>query len=197
MSDRAQRSGSEVDESRRRFVAVTGAFCPALAALRPLLQRGKDAAVAASLGTEERIALALARFRGGFHCSQSVLEAYAADIGLDAELARRLAAALAGGSTVGGECGVVGSGYLVLGAKYAGMLPAYGDTALEERLWGRVRRFLAEFKARNGAITCRELLGVDAFSKEGREEALRRNLFATRCPKYIRDGIEILDSLAR
>jgi len=196
MSNLAQsKPESGVVESRRRFVAATGCLGAAVAVFLPLWQRAKDAPAAASLGTEDRIALALARFRGGFHCSQSVLEAYAADIGLDAELARRLAAALAGGSTVGGECGVVGSAYLVLGTKYAGDLPAYGDTALEERLWSRVRRFVAEFRRRNGAITCRELLGVDAFTKEGREEALRRDLFAVRCPKYIRDGIEILDSL--
>lgn len=196
MIDRARRSGSRVDESRRKFVGASGCLGPAIAAFLPLWQRGKGVP-AAALGTEEKIALALARFRGGFHCSQSVLEAYAADIGLDAELARRVAAALAGGSTVGGECGVVGSAYLVLGAQYADMLPAYGDTALEERLWSRVRRFVAEFRRRNGGINCRELLGVDAFTKEGREEALRNDLFSTRCPKYIRDGIEILDSLDR
>ena len=74
-------------------------------------------------------------------------------------------------------------------------LPADQPSEREDRLWSRVRRFLAEFKKRNGAITCRELLGVDTFSREGREEALRRNLFAARCQKYIRDGIEILDSL--
>jgi C_GCAxxG_C_C family probable redox protein len=124
-----------------------------------------------------------------------VLEAYAADFDLDPELARRLAAALAGGSTVGGECGVVGSAYLVLGLKYAGYRAAHGETEREDRLWGRVRQFLAEFKKRNGSITCRELLGIDAFTREGRDEALRKNLFVTRCPKYIRDGIEILDSL--
>lgn len=197
MNNLARQSGPEVDESRRRLLAVTGCLGPAVAALLPLWQRPKGAPAAASLGTEDRIALALARFRGGFHCSQSVLEAYSTDLGLEPELARRIAAALAGGSTVGGECGVVGSAYLVLGLKYAGDLPAYGDTALEERLWGRVRRFVAEFRRRNGAINCRELLGVDAFTKEGREEALRRDLFAVRCPKYIRDGIEILDSLDR
>jgi C_GCAxxG_C_C family probable redox protein len=147
------------------------------------------------LKTEDRVALALMRFREGFHCSQSVFEAYAADFDLDPELARRLPAALAGGSTVGGECGVIGSAYLVLGLRYAGHRPAHGDTQREQRLWSRVRQFLAEFKKRNGAINCRELLGVDAFTKEGREEALRKNLFVTRCPKHIRDGIEIIDSL--
>jgi hypothetical protein len=32
-------------------------------------------------------------------------------------------------------------------------------------------------------------------ARTGRDEALRRNLFATRCPGHIRSGIEILDAL--
>ncbi len=182
---------------RRAFMAIACCFWPGLRLGHSdwKLQDRKGDAAGLFLKTEDRVAVALMRFREGFHCSQSLFEAYAVDFDLDPDLARRLAAALAGGSTVGGECGVVGSAYLVLGLKYAGYQPAHGDTEREERLWSRVRQFLAEFKKRNGAITCRELLGVDAFAREGREEALRRNLFVTRCPKYIRDGIEILDSL--
>lgn len=148
------------------------------------------------LGTEDRVSLALMRFREGYHCAQAVLEAYAEELGLEAEVARRLAAALAGGSTVGGECGVVGSGYLVLGARHANSVPAHGDTDREPALWSRVRRFTEEFRRRHGALTCRELLGVDVFARAGREEALRLDLFATRCPGHIRSGIEILDALA-
>ena len=145
--------------------------------------------------TEDRVELALKRFQGGFHCSQAVLEAYAADFGLDVELARRIAAGLAGGSTVGGECGAVASGYLVLSLKHARVTPAYGDVEQENELWNRVRRFVGEFEQRHGALTCRELLGVDAFAREGYEEALRKDLFKTRCPNYVRDAITILDSL--
>jgi len=124
-----------------------------------------------------------------------VLETYAPDFGIDPLVARRMAAALSGGSTVGGECGAVASAYLVLGLRYASTAPAYGDVDKEPELFGRIARFVAEFKKRHGAITCRELLGVDVFSKEGREEGNRRNLFATRCPGYIRDAIRILESL--
>jgi len=145
--------------------------------------------------TEDRIALALMRFEMGFHCSQSVLEAYAEDFGIEPELGRKLSAGLAGGSTVGGECGAVGSGYLVLGLRYARSLPAHGNEARESELWSRIRQFVSEFKRRHGAINCKDLLGVDVFTSEGREEALRQNLFARRCPNYIRDSITIIDSL--
>ncbi len=190
-------SRPNVVRGRRAFMAAACCFGPGLRLGHSdwKLQDSKSGAAGLFLKTEDRVAMALMRFREGYHCSQAVFEAYAVDFDLDPDLARRLAAALAGGSTVGGECGVVGSAYLVLGLKYAGYRPAHGDTEREERLWSRVRQLLAEFEKRNGAITCRELLGVDAFAREGREEALRKNLFVTRCPKYIRDGIEILDSL--
>jgi C_GCAxxG_C_C family probable redox protein len=150
---------------------------------------------ASLMTTEDRIAFALMRFEMGFHCSQCVLEAYAEDFGIEPELGRRLSAGLAGGSTVGGECGAVGSAYLVLGLRYGKSLPSHGNEAREPELWNRIRRFVAEFRRRHGAIDCRDLLGVDVFTSEGREEALRRNLFAERCPNYIRDSITIIDSL--
>jgi hypothetical protein len=106
-----------------------------------------------------------------------------------------MAAALAGGSSVGGECGAIGSGYLVLGLKYGRIQPSYGDVEREKELWSRVELLVNEFKRRHGAITCQELLGIDVFTKEGREKAMDKNLFTTRCPKHIQDVIEIIDSV--
>lgn len=186
-------------QGRRVFLAAACGLGTVLdrahAAHRPRQRNGR--AAGAQLRTEDRVAFALMRFREGYHCSQSLLEAYADDIGIEPELARRLAAALAGGSGTGGECGVVGSAYIVLGAKYAGYLPSHGDTRREEELWSRVRNFLKEFRSRHGAITCRELLGFDVFTEEGRQEALRLDLFVKRCQGHIRSGIEILDALDR
>ncbi len=178
---------------RRRFLVTSCCLASSLA-LRTAPSAGQGSS-ALDLTTEDRIALALMRFQMGFHCSQCVLEAYAEDFGFEPELARRLAAALAGGSTVGGECGAVGSGYLVLGLKFGRSLAAHGDVERESELWNRVRRFVAEFKQQHGAIDCRELLGVDVFTDLGRKEALRNNLFVDRCPGYIRSSIAILDSL--
>jgi C_GCAxxG_C_C family probable redox protein len=182
---------------RRRILTAVCSLSPALVlgGRFPAQPSGRSTPAGVPRTTEDRIDLALMRFQMGFHCSQSVMEAYADDFGLDPVLARRIAAALAGGSTVGGECGAIGSGYLVLGLRHSHTWPAYGDVDKEKDLFGRVTRFVDEFKKRHGAITCRELLGVDVFTKEGRDEGLRKNLFATRCPQHIRDAITILDSL--
>jgi C_GCAxxG_C_C family probable redox protein len=144
---------------------------------------------------EDRIELALSRHRSGSHCSQSLLAAYADDLGLPVDLALRMGAALAGGSTVGGECGAVAAGYLVLGARHGLTVPTGGDVERERELFGRMRRFVEEFRNRHRAINCRELLGVDVFAGEGLAEGRRKGLFAERCPRYIRDAITILESL--
>jgi C_GCAxxG_C_C family probable redox protein len=182
---------------RRRFLAAACSLAPALALADnlPQLEEGGSESASVSLPTEARVDRALRQFGMGFHCAQSVLETYAADFGIDPMVARRMANALAGGSGIGGECGAVASGYLVLGLRHGSTKPAYGDVDKEAELFGRISRFVGEFKKRHGAITCRDLLGVDVFTKEGREEALRKDLFTTRCPNYIRDTIMILDSL--
>jgi C_GCAxxG_C_C family probable redox protein len=143
---------------------------------------------------DDRAWVALSRFREGYHCSQSVLAAYA-ERGLSEAAALRMGAALAGGSTVGGECGAVAAGYLVLGLRHGRTVPAFGDVERERELFERIRSFVGEFRRRHGAITCRELLGLDVFTPEGLAEGRRRGLFRERCPVYVRDAIAILESL--
>jgi C_GCAxxG_C_C family probable redox protein len=147
------------------------------------------------LTVDDRVYLAVSRFEQGFHCAQAVLAAYA-DGGLSEEAALKMGAALAGGSTVGGECGAVAAGYLVLGLKHGRTVPAFGDVEKERELFDRIRRFVAEFRERHGAITCRELLGVDVFTPEGLAEGQRRGLFRERCPRHVRDVITILESVS-
>jgi C_GCAxxG_C_C family probable redox protein len=149
------------------------------------------------LSPEQRAEVAVMNFESGFHCAQAVLEAYADDHGLDPLLARRMAAALAGGSTVGGECGAVAAGYLVLGMRHGLTRPTFGDVGQEKELFGRLRRFVEGFSERHGTLNCRELLGVDVFTPEGREEGQRKGLFRTRCPRHIRDVVALLEDRAQ
>ena len=183
---------SSTQAGRREFLAGIGS----LASLGNLGPGDDQKTVGGSfLSPEQRAEVAVMSFENGFHCAQAVLEAYADDHGLDPLLARRMAAALAGGSTVGGECGAVAAGYLVLGMRHGLTRPTFGDVEQEEELFGRLRRFVAGFRERHGALTCRELLGVDVFAREGREEGHRRGLFRTRCPQQIRDVVDLLETL--
>lgn len=176
--------------SRRRFVST------ALAAPACLLGGEASAAVPFPLTVDDRIYLAISRHKSGFHCSQSVLAAYADVLSWSEDRALEVGAALAGGSTAGGECGAIGAGYLVLGARHGLAVPVFGDVEREAELFGRIRQLLDEFKKRHGAITCRELLGLDVFTREGLEEGRRSGRFAQRCPGYIRDVVTLLESIA-
>jgi C_GCAxxG_C_C family probable redox protein len=148
------------------------------------------------LDAEDRAFLAVTRFSEGYHCAQAVLAAYAdPEKGLSESTALRMGAALAGGSTVGGECGAVAASYLVLGLKHGQTAPAFGEVERERELFERIRLFVEEFRRRHGAITCRELLGVDVFTAEGLAEGRRRGLFRERCPRYVHDAVTILESL--
>jgi hypothetical protein len=47
-----------------------------------------------------------------------------------------------------------------------------------------------------GALTCRELLGIDVFTADGLSAGRQRGLFRERCPRYVRDAITILESVS-
>lgn len=181
---------------RREFVRIALGWPPCLLGARAAGAAAERAGPgdAPALTVEDRVYLASSRFQQGYHCAQAVLAGYADDLGLPEHAALKMGAALAGGSTVGGECGAVSAGYLVLGLKHAGTMPTFGDVEKERALFDRIRRFVKEFRERHGALTCRELLGIDVFTAEGLAEGRRRGLFRERCPRYVRDAITILES---
>jgi C_GCAxxG_C_C family probable redox protein len=183
---------------RRELVRIALGWPPCLLAARAAgaAEERTGPGEAPRLTAEDRVYLASSRFEQGFHCAQSVLAAYADDLGLPEHTALKMGAALAGGSTVGGECGAVAAGYLVLGLRHAGTMPTFGDVEKERALFDRIRRFVGEFRERHGALTCRELLGVDVFTPDGLAEGRRRGLFRDLCPRYVRDAITILESVS-
>jgi C_GCAxxG_C_C family probable redox protein len=183
---------------RRELVMLALGWPPCLLAGRPVgaAPERTQPDEPPALTVEDRVYLASSRFEQGFHCAQSVLAAYADEFALPEHAALKMAAALAGGSTVGGECGAVAAGYLVLGLKHAGTMPAFGDVEKERALFDRIRRFVEEFRRRHGALTCRELLGVDVFTAEGLAEGRQRGLFRERCPRYVRDVVTIVESVS-
>jgi C_GCAxxG_C_C family probable redox protein len=141
----------------------------------------------------EKVELAMQRFDEGFRCSQAVLEAYVKDYQLDANLARRIATPLAGGSALGGECGAVTGAILVLGLRYG-----VEDPSDSEGYWivfQKVRELADKFRALHGHLDCCRLLGVDVFSEEGFREYQEKNFHVTHCAKYVRDAVSLLEDI--
>jgi C_GCAxxG_C_C family probable redox protein len=133
-------------------------------------------------------------FQGGFNCAQAVLSAFAVELGLERELALRVAGGFGGGmGRLGEVCGAVTGAIMVLGLKY-GKVRTEDDAAREEA-YQRVQEFAQQFRARHGALRCRDLLGCDLSTPEGRREAHDRGITATLCPQLVRDAAEIAEGL--
>ena len=115
-------------------------------------------------------------------------------MGLDHELALRIAGAFGGGMARMGEtCGAVTGALMAIGLKY-GMTQAK-DEAAREKTYKLAQEFMTKFKARHDSLVCRELLGYDLSSPEGRKAAHDKGLFSTLCPQLVRDAVEILEQM--
>jgi C_GCAxxG_C_C family probable redox protein len=114
--------------------------------------------------------------------------------GLDRETALRVAGAFGGGmARLGETCGALTGGFMVIGLNH-GKTTADDDDA-REKTYALAQELAKRFKERNGMILCRELLGHDLSTEEGRAAVAEQNLFVTRCPKFVRDAAEILEEI--
>jgi C_GCAxxG_C_C family probable redox protein len=146
-----------------------------------------------TVSTTSRTDLALARFSEGFSCSQSVLAAFAPDLGLDADAALRVSAAFGGGmGRLGHTCGAVTGALMALGLKDGATVP---DPAAKERTYALTREFIARFEARHGATACADLLGVNIGTPEGQVAEREANLFKMTCPGLVASAVAILQEM--
>ena len=115
---------------------------------------------------------AYAWFLKGYNCSQSVVAAFAPQLGLTEEMALRLSAGFGAGigrmrEVCGAFCGVV----TVLSMVYAD--PA--DPKDKSRMYALVQQAAEQYRARNGgSIICRELLAKAGVAPAGGTAAEER-----------------------
>ena len=150
------------------------------------------AAPGAGCGCAEK---AVDTFRGGINCTQAVLAACGTAHGIEREDAMRLGGAFGSGMNMGETCGAVTGALMVLGLRHAKVTGAGFLT--RDRTAAATLAFVERFKERNGSVSCKELLGCDLGTPEGRAAARRDGSFKKRCPKFVRDAAEILDEMER
>ncbi len=140
-----------------------------------------------------RSADAVARFAQGFSCSQAVLSAYAAELGVDESTALKIAAGFGGGmGGLGHTCGAVTGALMALGLRHG---TDSSDGKAKQAVYAKVQQFAYRFQERCDTLTCRELLGVDISTPDGRDAARKAGLFQHRCPEFVRAAGEILEEL--
>ncbi len=135
-------------------------------------------------------------FLGGYACSQAVLAAYAPALGLDLDVAARIAAPFAAGMRLGEACGAATGAFMVLGLA----LCTEDCVARQGRatIAASVSEFADRFQERCGSLDCPDIIDCDVRAPEGVKMALEKGLFVTKCAPAVRIACEILqDMLAR
>ena len=144
------------------------------------------------MNNEERIEKAVALFKEGFNCSQSVVAAFADQYGFTHEQALRMSASFGGGigrmrETCGAACGLFMLAGLEIGAVEG------ADRDGKARNYAVVQELAEEFKRRNGALKCADLLGLS--KKEpvvSTPEARTAQYYAKRpCVKMVEEAARI------
>ena len=132
-------------------------------------------------------------FESKFHCSQAVFAAFSEELGLKKEQALKIGACFGSGMRKGEVCGACTGALMVLGLKYGHYI--IGDIESKLKVDDVTDKFLDEFKKQNGSYICKELLNCDISTKEGKDYAIKNNLFTEFCPKMVESASRITKKL--
>lgn len=134
-------------------------------------------------------------FSNNFNCSQAVFTTFATELGVDEELALKIATQFGGGARKGEMCGAVSGALMVLGLKY-GHYHAE-DNEEKGRAYHIAEDFMERFTAEKGTVVCRELLGYDVSKEADKMKISELNLFKTVCPEMIRCATVIVEQMLK
>jgi len=141
-----------------------------------------------------RIKNAISYFEGNCNCAQSVLSSYSTQYGLDREKALKIATGFGGGmGRFGRTCGAVTGAYMVIGLKYG--MGIEEDVEAKEKTYQVIREFSKRFQELHGSELCKELLGCDINTSEGKEYYDQNEFFEKKCLQYVKNATEILEVL--
>lgn len=133
------------------------------------------------------------RFLNGNGCSQAILTQFCEQFGLDQLTALKISSGFPAGMQMAGVCGSVTGAYMVLGLKFADQDSA--QSAGRTQVYEAIAEFTRRFRERHGTLDCKDLLGCNIMTPEGKTTAKENNLFTTVCPKFVEDTALILQEM--
>ncbi len=141
--------------------------------------------------------LAYNNFLEGYNCTQAVAVAFAEELGLDKDAAARLSCGFGGGMGRMREvCGTFSGVVMVLSWLYGYSEP--GDLAAKKEIYEKIRALAAQFKADNGSIICRELLGLEKAEESAVPEPRTPEYYKKRpCPELCRYAAILLEKFIK
>ncbi len=130
----------------------------------------------------------------GYNCAQSIIKAYANEVGINQEDAVKMASALGGGVGRNGHiCGAVSGAALIIGMKFGTINPA--DFPAKEIAYNKTNELLEKFAAENKSVLCKELIPYDMKNPEELKKAREAGVFTKQCPLFVLSAAKILESI--
>jgi len=138
--------------------------------------------------------LASEYLKKGYNCAQSVIKAYAGDVGMNEEEAVKMASALGGGiGRTGHVCGAVSGAALVIGMKFGSTDNTKKHA--RDKAYQKAKELLEKFAAQNKTVLCKELLGYDISTDEGLKQARESGVMVQKCPLFVLSAAKILEDI--
>jgi C_GCAxxG_C_C family probable redox protein len=138
---------------------------------------------------------ALSYFDNKFNCSQSVLTAFAEELGLTEDESLRVACAFGGG--MGRQqhtCGAVTGAAMALGLKFG--KGRNDEDEKKQQTYDKTVEFFDKFSGLNGSTNCRKLLNdLDMRNEDDLRLIKEQSLFHTNCRKYVTDAVKITEQI--
>lgn len=135
-----------------------------------------------------------ALFLEGYTCSQAVVLSLCESLGMPAALASRAALGLGGGvGRLREVCGAVSGMAVLAGLKFGSEC---ADPEAKARTYGAIQKMAADFRATQGTLLCREVLGLAPGESGGEPEPRSPEYYARRavCAACIRRAAEIAEA---
>lgn len=145
-----------------------------------------------SINIEERKERAVAYFKQGYNCAQSVFLAYCDLYDIDEELAKKLTAPFGGGmGRLREVCGAVSGMFMMLGMRYPATNP--DEKAAKTANYAAVQRTAVAFKEKFGSIVCADLLQLKRTPQEPNPSDRNAEYYGQRpCARLVAEAVEIL-----
>ena len=141
--------------------------------------------------THPEVEQAVAFYKQGYTCTQSILASFAGRYDLQQNLAFRIGEPFgAGTSCTGDMCGSVTGAIMVLGLQYGSALSS--DEAARSSTYQRVHELIHRFKEIHGSIQCTDLLEDNLSDPQQLQTVWEKGLFVQLCPIFVRDAAQIL-----
>ena len=137
---------------------------------------------------------AVAYFKQGYNCSQSVVLAFKDLVNIDEATLLKIASPFGGGmGRLREVCGSLSGAFIILGLLYGYDTPETGQVKAE--LYERVQSLARQYENDKGSIVCRELMHLNVKHDDSKPEARTKDFYTKRpCIELIAYATELLEN---